>query len=98
MLNSYMRAALTDGRRREQPWLQRTSGNHCHRLLKPTPSLIRAPSLRIAEIGEPLDLGRHVGEPVKLDGSQRPVGGSDLGGNLIGHHGRVIIEEICYQE
>lgn len=37
--------------------------------------LTGAPSLRIAEIGEPLDLGRHVGEPVKLAGTQQPIGG-----------------------
>ena len=37
---------------------------------------VGAPGLRIAEIGEPLDLGRHVGQPVKLGGGQQPVGGA----------------------
>ena len=29
----------------------------------------------VAEVGEPFDLGRHVGEPVELGGGQEPVGG-----------------------
>ena len=41
--------------------------------------LVGAPCLRIAQIGEPLDLGRHVGQPVELVGGQKPgnTGGGD---------------------
>jgi hypothetical protein len=35
---------------------------------------IGAPRVGIADVGEPLDLGRHVGQPVKLGGGQKPVG------------------------
>jgi hypothetical protein len=50
--------------------------------------------LRLRDIGEPLDLGRNLGQPVKLRGSQKPlgrvigvgswgsVGGSDISGIL----------------
>ena len=42
---------------------------------------VGAPGVRVAEIGEPLDLGRHVGQPVKLGGGQQPgnTGGGDFG-------------------
>ena len=40
---------------------------------------VGAAGVRVAEIGEPLDLGRHVGQPVELGGGQQPVGGRDLG-------------------
>ena len=36
--------------------------------------LVGAPGAAVADIGEPLDLGRHVGEPVKLGGGQQPLG------------------------
>ena len=45
---------------------------------------VGAAGARVAEIGEPLDLGRHVGEPVKLGGGQQPVAGSDPGRELVG--------------
>jgi hypothetical protein len=40
---------------------------------------IGTPCLRIAQIGKPLDLGRHVGQPVELVGGQQPgnTGGGD---------------------
>ena len=44
---------------------------------------VGAAGVRVAEIGEPLDLGRHVGELVELGGGQQPVGrgnGNGLGG------------------
>ena len=52
--------------------------------------LIRAPGAAIADIGEPLDLGRDVGQPVKLGGGQKPLGsgyrGQQLGvGRGVGH-------------
>jgi hypothetical protein len=38
----------------------------------------------VAEVGEPLDLGRHVGEVLELGGGQQPVAGRDLGRKLVG--------------
>ena len=35
---------------------------------------VGAPRVRVGEIGEPLDLGRHVGQPVELGGGQQPAG------------------------
>ena len=35
---------------------------------------VGAPGARVAEIGEPLDLGRHVGQAVELGGGEQPVG------------------------
>ena len=46
--------------------------------------LIGAAGMGVAEVGEPFDLGRHVGEPVELGGGQEPVGGRDFGGQLGG--------------
>jgi len=45
---------------------------------------VGAPRAGVAEIGEPLDLRRHVGQPVKLGLGQQPVGGGDLGRDLVG--------------
>ena len=47
---------------------------------------VGAPGLRIGQVGEPLDLGRHVGEPVELGGGQQPgnTGGGD-GELVLGH-------------
>jgi hypothetical protein len=38
---------------------------------------------RVAEIGEPLDLGRYVRQPVELGGGEQPVAGRDLGRKLV---------------
>ena len=46
---------------------------------------VGAAGVRVAEIGEPLDLGRHVGQPVELGGGQQPGGrgnGNDLDGGI----------------
>ena len=54
--------------------------------------LVGAPGVRVGEIGEPLDLGWHVGEPVELGGREhafgtrrrdRELGGGGIGG--VGH-------------
>ena len=45
---------------------------------------VGAAGVGVAEVGEPLDLGRHVGQPVKLGGGQQPIAGGDLGGELVG--------------
>ena len=45
---------------------------------------VGAAGVRVAEVGEPLDLGRHVGQPVELGGGQQPVGGRDFGRKLVG--------------
>ena len=45
----------------------------------------------VAEIGEPLDLGRHVGQPVELGGGQQPVGRGDLGWELVGVIGLILL-------
>ena len=44
---------------------------------------VGAAGARVAEIGEPLDLGRHVGQPVELGGGQQPVAGGDPGRELV---------------
>jgi len=57
---------------------------------------IRPAGAPVAEIGEPLDLGRHVREAVKLLGSQEPFGRGDFGRQLgIGHGGDFNIDKIC---
>ena len=40
---------------------------------------VDAAGVGIAEIGEPLDLGRHVGQSMELGGGQQPVGRNNLG-------------------
>ena len=45
---------------------------------------VGAAGVGVAEIGEPLDLGRHVGEVLKLGGGEQPVAGGDLGRKLVG--------------
>jgi hypothetical protein len=52
--------------------------------------LVSAPGAAIADIGEPLDLGRHLCQPMKLAGSQTAVARGDFGRQLgvglrIGH-------------
>ena len=46
---------------------------------------IGAPGLRIGQIGEPLHLGRHVGEPVELVSREKPgtTDGRNFGRELI---------------
>jgi hypothetical protein len=50
--------------------------------------LVSAPGLRVGQVGEPLDFGRHVGEPVGLVGGQKPgnTGEGNLGRELVVHH------------
>jgi hypothetical protein len=48
--------------------------------------LVGAPSAGVAEIGEPLDLGWYVGEPVELGSGEQPAGGQDLDRKLGGRH------------
>jgi hypothetical protein len=38
-------------------------------------------SAGVGEIGEPFDLGRHVGQAVELGGGEQPVGGAILAGS-----------------
>jgi hypothetical protein len=52
--------------------------------------LVGAAGAAIADIGEPLDLGRDLGEPVKLGGGQKALGRGDWGrqlevGSRVGH-------------
>jgi len=51
--------------------------------------LIGAAGMGVAEVGEPFDLGRHVGELVELGGGQEPVGGRDFGRQRVGGVGGV---------
>jgi hypothetical protein len=44
---------------------------------------VGAASAGVTQIGESFDLGRHVGQPVKLGGGEQPVGGCDLGRDLV---------------
>ena len=63
----------------------------------------------VVEVGEPLDLGRHVGQAVKLGRGQQPVAGGDPGrelaamaslGSFMGFPVRAFLtlDKICYQE
>ena len=65
--------------------------------------------LGFAQIGEPLDLGWHVGKLVELGGGQHPrsTGGGNRGGKLVAGHGLMApvfqdplltLDKICYQE
>ena len=55
--------------------------------------------VRVAEIGEPLDLGRHVGQAVELGGGEQPGRRGDFGWEVVGGHGQhLILDKICYQE
>jgi hypothetical protein len=40
---------------------------------------------RVGDVGEPLDLRRHLGQPVKLGGVQELLGRGDRGRKLIVH-------------
>jgi hypothetical protein len=40
--------------------------------------------MMVADVGEPFDFGRHVGEFLELGGGQQPVGRCDLGRKRIG--------------
>ena len=51
--------------------------------------LIGAAGVRVAEVREPLDLRRHVGEVLELGGRQQPVGGRDRCRKLVGRGGVV---------
>ena len=56
-----------DVRARDDPkFLRPHDAGEAHEVLHRV--LIGAPRVRIAQIGEPLDLGRHVGQPVELGG------------------------------
>ena len=49
---------------------------------------VDAPGVGVAEVGEPLDLGRHVGEAVELGGGQQPGGArGDFGRKMVGGFG-----------
>ena len=50
---------------------------------------VGAAGVPVADVGEPFDLGRHVGEFLKLGGGQQPVGGCDFGRELVGRVGVV---------
>lgn len=60
--------------------------------------LVRAASLRIGQVGEPFDLWRHVGQAMKIVGSQNPVRGRNnwRGFGSVGH-GHTTIDKIRYQ-
>jgi hypothetical protein len=65
-------------------------------LVDPVARSACAPCAWVGEIGEPLDLGRHVRELVKLGGGRQPVAGGDLGGKLVVHGALVpIIDATC---
>jgi hypothetical protein len=51
---------------------------------------VSASRARVAKIGEPFDLGRHIGELVKLGGGEQPrnTGGRHFGWTLVGGHER----------
>ena len=51
---------------------------------------VGAPGAAVGDVGEPLDLGRDLGQPVKLGGGQQPLGRGDRGrqlgvGSRVGH-------------
>jgi hypothetical protein len=51
---------------------------------------VGTPGARVAEIGEPLDLGRRVGQPVELGCGQQPAAGGAFGRELGGWHRPVL--------
>ncbi len=53
----------------------------------PYPVFVGAAGARVAEIGEPLDLGRHVSELMKLGGGEQPRNTGGGNGELVGHIG-----------
>ncbi|MGA8727178.1 MAG: hypothetical protein WB608_00395 [Terracidiphilus sp.] len=58
----------------------------------PDALLVGAPGAGVADIAEPFDLGRHVGEPVKLLGGQEPFAGDDFDPQRgVGHGGILIL-------
>src|SRR3954469_25088690 len=72
-----------DVRARDDPeFLRPCDAGEAHEVLYRV--LIDTARVRIAEIGEPLDLGRHVGEPVELGGGQQPGAWRDLDRKLVG--------------
>jgi hypothetical protein len=66
--------------------------------------LVSSARVCVCQVGEPFDLGRHIGQPMKLGSRQHPrsTGGGNLGQNLIGvagfHGACVTLDNICYQE
>ena len=53
--------------------------------------LVDAARVGIAEIGEPLDLGRHVGQPVKFGRGQEPVGRGNRNDLGVGHAASLLL-------
>ena len=49
--------------------------------------LVGPARVAVGEVGKPLGLGRHVGQPVKLGGGEHPVGRPGRGWQLVGHVG-----------
>jgi hypothetical protein len=50
---------------------------------------VGAAGVPVADVGEPFDLGRHVGEFLEFDGGEQPVRGLDFGRQLVGRVGVV---------
>src|SRR3954454_3726376 len=80
---STLRNPSSPARARDDPkFLRPRDAGKAHEVLYRV--LIDAARMRIAEIGEPRDFGRHVGQPVKLGCGQQSAGRRDLGRKLIG--------------
>ena len=59
---------------------------------------VGAAGVAVGEVGEPFDLGRNIGEPVKFRGGEEPFGGGDLGRERdVGHGANFILDKICYR-
>ena len=70
-------------------------------------AFVGAAAVPVADVGEPLDLGRHAGQAVELGGGEQPGAGCDLDRKLVGWVGSIghgsppvflTIDKICYQE
>src|SRR5207237_6064559 len=53
-----------------------------HKILDRSLVIISPTGAAVGEIGEPLDFGRHLSQPVKLGGGQQPSGRVDRGRQL----------------
>jgi Phage integrase family len=61
-------------------FLRPGNADEAHKILHRV--FVGAARVRVGDVGKPLDLGRHIGELVKLGGGQQPFGGGDFSGKL----------------
>jgi hypothetical protein len=77
-------------------------GDACEPHEIPDGVLVGAPCAGVTDIGEPLDLGRDIGKPLKPLGGKQAFARSDLGRELgvgmwVGHVRILILDKICFK-